>query len=138
MTGHKAFFKQFVHIINTADENLAQQLISPKAQFHLSTISETLQGPKGYLKLVGIMRAGFSDMQWKLEEIVSEKDHSAIRYTMRGTHDGTFLGIPPTGKHICIQACNFYRLANNQIIEEYVQPDLMNLIQQIGVVEVKN
>ena len=28
-----AFFKQFVQFINTADENLAQQLISPVASF---------------------------------------------------------------------------------------------------------
>ena len=30
-----AFFKQFVQFINTADENLAQQLISPVAKFYV-------------------------------------------------------------------------------------------------------
>jgi len=53
---------------------------------------------------------------------------------MRGTHDGTFYGIPPSGKSIKVQAMNFYRLAHNQIIEEYGQPDLLSLLQQIGAV----
>jgi predicted ester cyclase len=54
---------------------------------------------------------------------------------MRGTHDGTFFGVPPTGKSIKVQAMNFYRLADNQIIEEYGQPDLLGLLQQIGAVQ---
>jgi predicted ester cyclase len=64
--------------------------------------------------------------------MVSEEDKAAVRFIMRGTHDGTFFGIPPTGKPIKVQAMNFYRLADNQIIEECGQPDLLGLLQQIG------
>jgi predicted ester cyclase len=53
---------------------------------------------------------------------------------MQGTHRGIFFGVPPTGKSIKIQAMNFYRFSNGQIIEEYGQPDLLGLLQQIGAV----
>ncbi|MBF4488240.1 ester cyclase [Flavobacterium sp. CSZ] len=134
MTNHKNFFKQFVEFINTADENLAQQLINPTAKFYVPGQVEPLIGPTGYLATIWMMREGFPDIQWHLEEIISENDKSAIRFTMTGTHKGTFFGVPPTGNSIKVQATNFYRLIDNQITEEYGQPDLLALLQQIGAV----
>jgi steroid delta-isomerase-like uncharacterized protein len=125
------FFKQFVQFINTADENLAQQLISPVAKFYVPGQLEPLQGPKGYLTIIAMMRSGFPDIQWAIEDIITENDKVAVRFTMRGTHQGEFFGVPATGKPIDVQAMNFYRLAGDQIIEEFGQPDLLGLLKQI-------
>ena len=55
MESPQEFFKQFVQFINTADESLAQQLISPLAKFHVPGQPEPLQGPKGYLTIIAMM-----------------------------------------------------------------------------------
>jgi steroid delta-isomerase-like uncharacterized protein len=136
MEAHKDFFKQFIQFINSADENLAQQLISPVAKFHVPGQPEPLQGPKGYLVIISMMRSGFSDIQWTLEDLITEGNKVAARFTMRGTHNGEFFGIPATGKVIAVQAINFYRLGNEQIIEEHGQPDLLGLLQQIGAIPI--
>ena len=128
------FFKQFLQFINTADENLAQQLISPVAKFYVPGQPEPLQGPKGYLMIIAMMRSGFPDIQWAIEDMVTENEKVAVRFTMRGTHKGAFFGVPATGKTIMVQAVNFYRLASDQIIEEYGQPDMFGLLTQIGAV----
>ena len=128
------FFKQFVQFINTTDENLAQQLISPVAKFYVPGQSEPLQGPKGYLMIIAMMRSGFPNIQWAIEDMITENDKTAVRFTMRGTHQGTFFGVPATGKTIAVQAMNFYRLADDQIIEEFGQPDMLGLLTQIGAV----
>ena len=128
------FFKQFVQFINTADENLAQQLISPVAKFYVPGQLEPLQGPKGYLTIIAMMRSGFPDIQWTVEDMISENNKVAVRFIMRGTHQGEFFGVPPTGKPIAVQAMNFYRLADDQIIEEFGQPDMLGLLTQIGAV----
>jgi steroid delta-isomerase-like uncharacterized protein len=136
MEAHNEFFKQFIQFINSADENLAQQLISPVAKFHVPGQAGPLQGPKGYLMIISMMRSGFPDIQWTLEDLITEGDKVAARFTMRGTHKGEFFGVPSTGKVIAVQAINFYRLANEQIIEEYGQPDMLELLRQIGAIPV--
>jgi len=125
------FFKQFVQFINTADDNLAQQLISPVAKFYVPGQLEPLQGPKG---IIAMMRSGFPDIQRTIEDMITENEKVAVRFIMRGTHQGEFFGVPATGKPIAVQAMNFYRLAGDQIIEEFGQPDLLGLLKQIGAV----
>jgi len=132
MENKKVFMDRFVQFINTADERLAEVLIAPNAKFYVPGQSDPMQGPGGYLSIIGMMRSGFPDIQWTLEDIVAEEEKVAARYIMRGTHQGSFFGLPPTGKSIQVQAINFYRLSNNQIIEEFGQPDMLGLLQQIG------
>jgi len=131
---NKVVMRRFLEFVNTASEKLAQELISPDAIFHVPGRPEPMRGPAGYLAVIGMMRGGFPDIQWTLEEMIAEDNKVAARFTMRGTHRGTFFGVPPTGKTIAVQAMNFYRLANGQFIEEHGQPDMLGLLQQIGAV----
>jgi steroid delta-isomerase-like uncharacterized protein len=131
---NKLVMDRFLEFINTASEKLAQELISPNAVFHVPGRPEPMRGPAGYLAIIGMMRGGFPDIQWTLEEIVAEGDKVAARFTMRGTHRGTFFGVPPTGKTISVQAMNIYRLSGGQFVEEHGQPDMLGLLQQIGAV----
>lgn len=125
---------RFTEFINTASETLAAELISPDAIFHVPGRSEPMRGPAGYLAIIHMMRGGFPDIQWTLEEMVAEGDKVAARFIMRGTHLGTFFGTPSTGKTIAVQALNIYRLSHGQIVEETGQPDLLGLLQQIGAI----
>lgn len=130
----KLLMKRFTDFINTASDELAGELISAQAMFFVPVRSQPLQGPDGYQEIIAMMRAGFPDIQWTLEELIIEGDRVAARFTMRGTHHGSFLGVPPSGKTIEVKAVNFYRFADGQIVEEHGQPDLLGLLQQIGTV----
>ena len=131
---NRALMQRFTQFINTASEELAGELISPDAVFHVPGRAEPMRGPAGYLAIIGMMRGGFPDIQWTLEETIAEGDKVAARFTMRGTHKGSFYGVPPTGKKIEVKAMNIYRFSNGKILEEYGQPDLLGLLQQIGAV----
>ena len=109
---NKIVMSRFLEFINTASEILAQELISPNAIFHVPGRPEPMRGPAGYLAIIGMMRGGFPDIQWTVEEMVIEGDKVAARFTMRGTHQGTFFGFPPSGKKIAVQAMNIYRLSD--------------------------
>ena len=131
---NKHLMNRFVEFINTASEQLGGELISPDAIFYVPGQPEPMRGTAGYLAIIGMMRSGFPDIQWTLEDSVAEGDKVAGRFIMRGTHQGAFFGVPPTGKLIKVQAMNFYRFSNGQIVEEYGQPDMFGLLQQIGAI----
>jgi steroid delta-isomerase-like uncharacterized protein len=131
---NKLLMNRFTDFINTASEDLATELISPNAIFYVPGQAEPSRGPSGYLAIIGMMRAGFPDIQWTLEELIAEDDKVAARFTMRGTHGGTFFRVPPSGKKIAVKAMNSYRIADGKIVEEHGQPDLLGLLQQIGAV----
>jgi len=128
------FMRRFVQFINTADEMLGEELVAPNAEFYVPYQSEPLVGPPGYLRAIEVMRGGFPDIQWTLEELIAEDEKIAARYTMRGTHEGAFFGVPATGRRIEVQAMNFYDVANGKIVGERGLPDLLGLMQQIGAV----
>ncbi len=134
METNKDVMSRFLEFINTGSEELAQELISTAAIFHVPGRAEPVKGPQGYLEVIAMMRAGFPDIQWTLEETIFEGNKIAARFTMRGTHHGNFFGVPATGKKIQVQAMNFYRLSDGRFIEERGQPDLLALLQQIGAI----
>ena len=131
---NKKLMRRFVEFINTASEQLAVELIHSKATFHVPGRPEPMVGPAGYLAIIEMMRDGFPDIQWSLEELVAEADKVAARFTMRGTHRGPFLGVPPTGRSITVAALNLYKFADGKVVEKFGQPDLLGLLQQIGAV----
>ncbi|SEW39403.1 conserved hypothetical protein, steroid delta-isomerase-related [Chitinophaga sp. YR573] len=131
---NKQTMNRFLEFINTASEALAKELIATEAIFYVPGRPDPMRGPAGYLEIIHMMRTGFPDVQWTLDGIVAENDQVAARYTMRGTHLGIFFGVPPTGNPIEVSAINFYRFSGSQIIEEFGQPDLLGLMQQIGAI----
>jgi steroid delta-isomerase-like uncharacterized protein len=129
---NKVVMGRFVEFINTANVALGELLVSPNAVFHVPGRPEPLTGLEGYMEIIGMMRGGFPDIQWTLEEVIGEEDSIVARFTMRGTHQGIFFGVPPTGNKIVVQALNIYKFSDGKIIEERGQPDLLGLLQQIG------
>lgn len=73
MKDSKRLMERFVEFINTASEKLAEELISPKAMFHVPGRPEPVTGPAGYLEIIGMMRGGFPDIKWTLEETITEE-----------------------------------------------------------------
>lgn len=81
------------------------------------------------------LHAAFADASATVEEAVAEDDTVVLRVTVRGRHDGEFMGIEPTGQEFEIQNVLFCRMRDGQIAERRVHPDLFGLMQQLGVVE---
>jgi predicted ester cyclase len=54
------------------------------------------------------------------------------RWTARGTHEGEYHGIPPSGKEVTFAEVAIYRMADGKIAEQWGFPDVMDLLRQIG------
>ncbi len=125
--------KKFEKMINTADENLAKELISDRAAFSTPASKEILYGGKGYLSVVHWLRAGFPDVRWKLEDICAEETKTAVYWTCSGTHMLDFLGIPATGKKFSAKVMNFYYFDDNgKIINDIAAEGMIAILRAIG------
>lgn len=79
--------------------------------------------------------AAFPDFSATVEDIAAEEDTVAMRVTLRGTHEGEFMGIEPTGREFEVQNMVFTRIEDGKIAERWLQPDMLGLLRQLGVVE---
>ena len=52
----------------------------------------------------------------------------------RGTHTGTFRGIPPTGKHAMTTWISITRVASRNFVEGRIIFDELGLLKQLGIV----
>ena len=92
------------------------------------------QGIEGEKMLTSQFGAAFSNAHFDIESLVGEGDQVAMRYTYHGMHTGTFNGLPATGKAFSAGGINIVRFENGKIVENWVQFDVMGLLQQLGVI----
>lgn len=131
---NKDAMRKFERAINTADAELIEELVWEKAPFFTPASPEPLYGGKGYLSIVHWMRAGFSDVQWKLEEMVADVDKVAVRWTLTGTHDGEFLGVKATGTKIKTTVMNFYYFNDEGKITNDIAADgMIGILRPLGL-----
>jgi steroid delta-isomerase-like uncharacterized protein len=91
-------------------------------------------GREGLAALVTTWRIAFPDMRETVEDLISEGDKVVGRFTMRGTHSGEFLGVPPTGRSVTMGGIDIVRFAGGKIAEFWYGEQLLELMQQLGAV----
>lgn len=87
-----------------------------------------------WVAFVGSFAAAFPDLHLTVEDTLATDHGVAARITFRGTHQGAFQGIPPTGKHVTFTAIEYNRMHAGKIAEHWVELDLLGLMQQLGAI----
>jgi steroid delta-isomerase-like uncharacterized protein len=88
----------------------------------------------GLKESITIIRSAFPDIEATADEIIVEGDRLAVRSTMRGTHDGDFMGVPASGKKIEVANYDFVRFEGDKAVEHWGVIDSAALMEQIGAV----
>ncbi|MFG2025786.1 ester cyclase [Streptomyces sp. NPDC048825] len=81
-------------------------------------------------------REAFPDLVTTIDDIVVEGDRAAIRWHSSGTHVNSFLGVPPTKRHVEVSGATFARFEGDRIVEEHVTWDPRALLSALGVIRV--
>ena len=117
--------------INKNNLQVFVEVIGPTYVNHNMPIP--MPGPEGFKMLIGMFQAGFPDMHVVIEDVLGEGDKVATRGYFTGTHKGEFNGIPATGKKINVSYIDLWRIENGKAVENWVQLDMVGLLQQLGV-----
>ena len=80
------------------------------------------------------LRGAFPDWYSTTDELMAEGARAAERWTGRGTHQGEFQGIAPTGRQITVPGFVFYRVASGKITKFWGLFDGLALMRQLGAI----
>lgn len=90
---------------------------------------------EGLQAFVEAVHEGFSDFHWDVEFVLAEDDMAASGFTVSGTHDGEFMGIPPTDHEVSSPGILVHRFDEDGIVvESWGVWDALGHLQQLGVV----
>ncbi len=110
----------------TIDEFCAASLVDHNAPpAHDPTLA-------GFKDKVAEMLSLFPDLEEDLQDITGNGDTVATRWTLRGSLQQDFMGIPARGQKISLEGMNFYRLKDGLITDVWTQFDAAGMMQQLG------
>jgi steroid delta-isomerase-like uncharacterized protein len=131
---NKAIVRRFAEEIlnekklDRADEIVAQDYIDHGA------MPRQAPGLEGFKWKGAMWVAAVPDLRVRTEDMFAEGDRVAVRWTAEGTHRGTLLGIPPSGRRFHFGGMSIFRVAEGKVAEQWEEWDKLDLMQQLGVI----
>ena len=112
--------------LEQADEIVAEDFVE------LDPLPGQRQGREGLKEVIGMLRAAFPDMHWVVEEMIAEGEQVVTRFTWTGTQQGTFMGIPATGRNVVVKGVVIDRIVGGMMTDSRILMDTIGMMQQLG------
>lgn len=122
-------------IWNNGRLDLVDKVVAADYVRHDPAYPAEVRGPEGYGQYVKAMMTPFPDGTVIIQDVIISPagDKAVLRYTWRATHTGEFMGIPPTGKKIALEAISILRAENGKLVECWDGYDVLSVLRQLGV-----
>lgn len=129
---HQTFTQQLTALFNQHDTSIADRIMAPHFKSHVPLAPEVDR--EGWKAYVQNFLAGFPDLHMEVHETLATESRVVVRVTYRGTHTGTFLGVPPSGKAIAMPAIGYFHMENGLGVENWGVFDVLGVMQTIGAI----
>ncbi len=116
--------------INTGDLALLEKFVAPDYADH----ADGYRGVEPFRQQIAAFRAGFPDLRVTVDDLLTDGDRFASRTTITGTHTGSLMGMPPTGKRISVEAVDIGRIHDGQAKERWGGLNMYSMLTQLGVI----
>jgi len=126
--------RYFNEVMNQGKLEVIDEIAAPNFAFRITTIPDPIRGPEGLKQFAIGLRTGFPDIHFTVEREIAEGNKVAARWMITATHNGTFLGIPPTGKQVHDQGIDIFHIADDKIVNIWVNENALGLMQQLCVI----
>jgi steroid delta-isomerase-like uncharacterized protein len=125
--------KKLGDAVNSGHLEKFHEIFAPGVKDH-DPAPDQGSGPEGFVKFFTQFRHAVPDLKIAVEHLTADDDSVAIAYTITGTQDGPFQGIPATGKKIKARGVQIAKFDSNaKIIERWGSSDEAGILHQLGV-----
>lgn len=125
--------RTFVEAYNSKTPDRIDDAVTDDFVAHHTGATAEIHGADGYKERIEAINVGFPDFHMEQELMLVDGDMAAARYHWTGTHDGEFMGVPATGKHVDTSSLTLIRMDGDKIAELWVYGDTPGLMRQLGV-----
>jgi steroid delta-isomerase-like uncharacterized protein len=130
---NKALARRIIEeIVTRGNISLVDELFAPDYVAH-PTPPGVPPGREGQKLMFTMYHSAFPGLKTTIHDVIAEGDKVVIRATHSATHNGEFMGVPPTGKSLSWDSINIMRFAEGKIEEYWGLTDSMAMMQQMGV-----
>jgi len=129
---NKAILREFIQVV--WNEGRLDQASRYFAENVVDYGPEPIVGLDAFTSLIGAFRLAAPDIEWSIDEMVAEGDLVVLRWTARGTHTGSLMGIPPSGKRVVVTGFGMNRMVDGKTVEHWRSYDEHGMLEQIGAV----
>jgi steroid delta-isomerase-like uncharacterized protein len=123
----------FEDIFNQGHLDVADEIVATNYINHNPAPGET-PGVAGLKQFVTSIRTAFPNLHFTIDDLLAEGDKVTTRWTVTGTHQSEFAGIPATGKPVTVAAINIHRIVDGKVQEGWLNWDALGMMQQLGVI----
>jgi len=135
-TRNKTTFKRFHDAINSGDPDVVSKTIDEIVEPDVLIRTPLPVGGTGAAALkqaMAMLHHAFPNLHVTIEDMIAEDDKVVGRNALTGTHQGHYMGVPPTGKSVTYNEIFIFRFANGRIAETWGVVDVFSQLQQLGV-----
>jgi predicted ester cyclase len=136
-TSNKTTFRRFHDALNTGDVELISktidELVEPNAVIRTPLPIEAT-GAQLAKEVFGRLLRAYPDLHITVEDLIEEGDKIVSRNTVTGTHQGEYMGLPPTGRSVTYNEIFIVRFAGGRIVESWGVVDVFSQMKQLGVI----
>jgi steroid delta-isomerase-like uncharacterized protein len=109
------------------------EIVEPDVVFH-APVPTGATGTQALKQVWPVLFRAFPDLRVTVEDLIEEGDEVVSRNTVTGTHQGDYMGLPPTGRSITYDEIFVYRFGNGRITEIWGVVDVFSQLRQLGLV----
>jgi steroid delta-isomerase-like uncharacterized protein len=130
---NKAIFRRYVEEVgNEGNLDLVEEIFDRYLSHQPDGHAEE-RGPQDVKRFIGEFHQAFPDFHTTIEDQIAEGDKVVTRWTMRGTHQGEFRGIAPTGELIKVTGIGIFRFSEGgKVVESWDNFDQLGMMRQLG------
>ena len=118
--------------INGRNPDLWLDLMDAAFVLHHPLLGE-MQSREGYMATMQMLLDAFPDLSVEILDVVAADDRVVVRYIERGTHEGPFMGQPPSGLSYEKHGLCLYRLADGRLMEAWLQENDLGFQRQLNL-----
>ena len=112
------------------------ELYAPDFTLYSPSVPQPVRGVVALAQLARVFWNALPDLRTAIGDLLADGDRVAVRFTIRGTHEGVFMDVPPTGKPVTLTGIEIIRIAGGKIEEEWVSYDRLGVLRQLGAMPV--